>query len=144
MLEARPILGFGWATYPTEVQPYYRLSSSYPLTAVGAIHNVFLGNMVALGIVGSALWMVGLFLGVGAPLCRRGPPGERQLWWTALLGVAVCWFAVGNFTPQEYAFANAVLWLLAGIVTAFDGAPTLASGRSPGIALNPVREEAGA
>jgi O-antigen ligase len=116
MFEARPIFGFGWSTYAEHVAPYYRLSGSYPLTTVGAIHNEFVSNLVELGLVGAGLWVAGLIMGVCAPLVRRGPPGARRMWESLLLGVLVCWLVVANFTPQDYAFANATLWLLAGIV----------------------------
>jgi O-antigen ligase len=120
MFEARPILGFGWSTYAESVEPYYRLADSHPLTTVGAIHNEFLSNLVELGLAGTALWIAGLLMGVCGPLLRRGPPGPRRVWWSALLGVFICWLVVANFTPEDYAFANATLWLLAGITASMD------------------------
>jgi O-antigen ligase len=115
MVESKPLFGFGWSTYTQDVTPYYRLAPSYPVTQIGGIHNVFLANLVSLGVLGTGLWVLGLLLGVCGPLMRRGPPGAQRLWWSMLLGVSVCWLVVANFTPQDYAFANASLWLIAGI-----------------------------
>lgn len=115
MVESRPLFGFGWNTYTATVRPYYRLAPSYPLTQIGGIHNEFLANLVSLGVVGTSLWVLAMILGICLPLTRRGPPGPQRLWWSILLGVFVCWLVVANFTPQDYAFANASLWLLAGI-----------------------------
>jgi putative inorganic carbon (hco3(-)) transporter len=120
MFEERPLLGFGWATYSEDVGPYYRLASTYPLTTVGAIHNEFLGNLVALGALGTGLWLAGLLMGIVAPLLRRGPPGERRIWWSALLGVLICWTVVVGLTPGDFAFTNAAIWLLAGVTYAID------------------------
>ncbi len=121
MVAAKPLFGFGWSTYTATVTPYYRLAPSYPLQQVNGIHNVFLANLVSLGAVGTGLWVLGMILGICAPLTRRGPPGARRLWWSILLGVFVCWLVIANFTPQDYAFANASLWLLAGVVCSFRG-----------------------
>ncbi len=115
MVESKPLFGFGWSTYTATVTPYYRLAPSYPLTQINGIHNVFLANMVSLGAVGMVLWLLGMILGICTPLTRRGPPGPQRLWWSILLGISVCWLVVANFTPQDYAFANASLWLIAGI-----------------------------
>lgn len=115
MLEAKPVFGFGWSTYTTAVGPYYRLAPTYPLTAISGIHNEFLANLVSLGVVGTGIWLAGMVLGIGLPISRRGPPGPQRLWWSTLLAVFTCWFVVANFTPQDYAFANGALWLIAGV-----------------------------
>lgn len=133
MVEAKPLFGFGWSTYTTTVTPYYRLAPSYPVTQITGIHNVFLANLASLGVVGAGLWILGIILGVCAPLTRRGPPGPQRLWWSILLGVFVCWLVVANFTPQDYAFANASLWLIAGIAYSL-------SSLEPVNALDPLSE----
>jgi O-antigen ligase len=116
MFEDRPLLGFGWGSYSREAGPYYTLAPDYPLTTVNQIHSVFLSNAVELGIVGGGLWAIGLVMGIGGALTRRGPPTREALAWrTGLIAAVVCWLVVANFTPLDYAFDNEVLWLWAGI-----------------------------
>ena len=43
---------------------------------------------------------------------------ELEIWRYGLFAVAVSWFFAANFGPLSYAFPNALLWLLAGVVLA--------------------------
>ncbi|MDX6637261.1 MAG: putative inorganic carbon ((-)) transporter, partial [Solirubrobacterales bacterium] len=97
---------------------YIRNGADYPVTR-GDIeeHNVFLSNALELGLPGALLWASALVVGIGGAIVRRGPP-ELRRWRIGLTAVAVQWFVVANFVPLGYAFPNAILWLMAGIVSA--------------------------
>ena len=129
MLDARPALGFGWYRFGAVSFAYYRQASSYPLTTVGGIHNVYLGLAVALGIVGFAAWLFALLGALAQGFTSRGPP-DCDLWKMGLLAVAVNWMIVANFTPLTYALPNHIMWLWPGIV--------IAAGR-PRVALSLLR-----
>jgi putative inorganic carbon (hco3(-)) transporter len=130
MVEARPALGFGWGRFGAASVPYYRLAATYPLTSVGDAHNVPLSNASELGLVGLALWLVIVVLGLGAPAMRRAPP-EVEPWRIGLIAVVVAWFVQSNFTPFDYAFDNYVIWLWAGVVVAGLARPSPV--RRPGV-----------
>lgn len=117
MVAARPLLGFGWFTFKSDGLNYIRNGADYPVTR-GDIeeHNVFLSNALELGLPGALLWASALVVGIGGAIVRRGPP-ELRRWRIGLTAVAVQWFVVANFVPLGYAFPNAILWLMAGIVS---------------------------
>jgi O-antigen ligase len=116
MLEARPLLGFGWFGFPDSSVDYLQQSHDYPLTIskATAVHNVFLTYAVELGLVGFLLWLGAMAIGVGQALASRGPPDTEQ-WRIGLLAVAVCFAVVTNFVPPSV-FPNLALWLWAGVV----------------------------
>jgi putative inorganic carbon (hco3(-)) transporter len=114
MIESRPLLGFGWGTFPRYSPQYYHVAKTYPLSAVGEVHNVILSNLAELGAVGLGLWLLGLTLAMVAPFMRRGPP-ELEIWRLGLIAIAVAWFVQANFAPLAYAFDNYLPWLFAGI-----------------------------
>jgi putative inorganic carbon (hco3(-)) transporter len=115
MLQARPLLGFGWDSFRHASPPYYRIAATYPLTSVGVVHNVFLSNAAELGLIGTFAWLVALGAAVGAPLVRPPPPGLRA-WRTGLLAIAVMWLVVANFAPLANVFPNLLLWTWAGVL----------------------------
>lgn len=115
MIQDRPLLGFGWFSFPGESAVYQRLSDDHILTRTGLDeHNVFLSNAVELGLIGTLLWGAALFYAIGAAIFRRGPP-ELRWWRVGLIAIAVQWFVVANFVPLGYALPNALLWLWAGV-----------------------------
>jgi putative inorganic carbon (hco3(-)) transporter len=118
MAAERPLLGFGWYRFGAVGTNYYQQSSDYPLTTVGRVHNVLLGNLAELGLIGTVLW-VGTLLATIVMALRvpRGPP-ELEAWRTGLIAVAVCWATVANFTPLGYAFDNYMIWLWPGVLLA--------------------------
>jgi O-antigen ligase len=122
MVESRPLLGFGWGTFPRYSPQYYHVAKTYPLSAVGEVHNVVLSNAAELGVVGLGLWLLALVAAMIAPFRRRGPP-ELEPWRLGLIAVAVAWFVQANFAPLAYAFDNYLPWLFAGIAL---GAPQTA------------------
>lgn len=115
MVEARPALGFGWGTFGTASIPYYRLSSSYPLSTIDVAHNMPLSNAAELGLVGLGLWLAVMIAAIVTPALRRAPPALEP-WRLTLIAVAIAWFIQANLSPLDYAFDNYIIWLWAGIV----------------------------
>jgi O-antigen ligase len=115
MIEARPLLGVGWARYVESNGPYLEQSPDYPLTATSnVLHSVVLTYAVELGLVGAALWVACLLLGIGGALMTRGPP-DLQPWRIALLALTVFFLVEESFVPPTV-FQNLCLWLWAGVV----------------------------
>lgn len=114
MIESRPLLGFGWDTFPRYSPRYYHVARTYPLSGVGEVHNVVLSNAAELGAIGLGLWLLGLAMAMIAPFRRRGPPG-LDVWKLGLIAVGVAWFVQANFAPLTYAFDNYLPWLFAGV-----------------------------
>ncbi|MEN3284657.1 MAG: putative inorganic carbon ((-)) transporter [Solirubrobacteraceae bacterium] len=115
MVEAKPLLGFGWDSFGDKSAPYYRITANYPLTSVAELHNVFLSNAAELGLVGASIWLAALVAAVGAPIVRAPPPGTRA-WRTGLLAIAVMWLVAANFSPLAAVFPNLLLWTWAGVL----------------------------
>ncbi len=114
--EAHPLFGIGWQTFETKGTDYMREAGTYPLTGVGLeVHNVFLSHLAELGSVGSLLWAIALFTGIGGSILRRGPP-ELAPWRLGLVAIFVMYLVVANLGPLSYPFPNLILWLMAGIV----------------------------
>lgn len=115
IVEAHPLFGVGWQTFPAKGADYMRQADTYPLTgATLEVHNVFLSHAAELGLVGSLLWSVALFAAVGGAIVRRGPP-ELAPWRAGLLAVFIAFLVVANFGPLSYPLPNALLWTWAGI-----------------------------
>jgi O-antigen ligase len=120
MIESRPLLGYGWGTFPRYSPHYYHVAKAYPLSAVTEVHNVVLSNAAELGAIGLGLWLLGLTAAMVAPFRRRGPP-SLEPWKLGLVAVAVAWFVQANFAPLAYAFDNYLPWLFAGIALGMPG-----------------------
>jgi O-antigen ligase len=117
MIDARPLLGFGWNNFEKDSLPYFRQANSYPLDGLGVpVHNVFLLTAVELGLVGGALWALALFLSVGAAIFSSGGPPELRVWRIGLLAIFVELLVVANFGPSTYPFPTLLLWTWAGLV----------------------------
>lgn len=118
MVEARPLIGFGWGGFLKYGEDYFEQAPDYPLTASKGIglHNTPLTYGVELGLIGLSLWLLGLLFGVASALATRGPP-ELVPWRVGLLAVAVATLVVLNAVPPT-AWPNRALWLLAGVVYA--------------------------
>ncbi len=115
MVAARPLFGFGLNTFKERSEDYFQQNPEFPLTnTTGELHNVFLSNAAELGLVGAALWLLALLLGVGGAILVRGPP-DLHPWRIALVAVAVMWLVVANLVPLTQAFPNQFLWLIAGV-----------------------------
>jgi O-antigen ligase len=131
MIPQRPLLGFGWSTFQRDSGPYFLQAPTYPLTGWHtALHNVFLLNLVELGLVGTALWLGALVACVGGAIARRGPP-ELLPWRSGLVALAVFWLVVVLFNPLQQTFSELLLWSWAGIVA---GGASSSSGADPSAA----------
>jgi O-antigen ligase len=114
MAEHKPLVGFGWDTFIAKSPDYFQQSANYPLP-VGPeiVHNVWLSFLAELGLVGTALLVGTMLIGIGGVLLLRGPPSAR-VWQAFLLGYVVCYLVVSNFVTPE-TFPHLVLWLLGGV-----------------------------
>ena len=115
MIAAYPLVGVGWNQFTEKNADYFRVSRDFPLTAAEdtVIHNVFLTYAAEEGLVGLALWLTALCLGMLAALW---PParGEPHLWQIGVGATLVFYLVISNFVfPQV--FPNLSLWLLAGV-----------------------------
>jgi putative inorganic carbon (HCO3(-)) transporter len=144
MLDARPLLGFGWDRVPAAEGPYLIQPSTYPLTAEGRfIHNTFLSNAVELGVIGALLWLIAMGAALISPLLRRGPPA----WRSSLVAVAGFWAVTAWFYPLPLAFPLTFLMLWAGVVDGTGSPVTPSPGllpylsRARSAALNPAIAE---
>jgi putative inorganic carbon (HCO3(-)) transporter len=117
MIDARPLVGFGWASFEDESTDYFELSQSYPLTAAGLeVHNVYLSHGAELGLIGLTLWGFALLAAVVGVLRTRGSPEVRR-WKIAFGAYAVFYALVAAFVPGQV-FPVLLFWLLAGVVWA--------------------------
>jgi O-antigen ligase len=115
MVEAKPLVGFGWSRFTRESADYFEQASDYPLTATSLqLHNTPLTYATELGLIGLTLWLLGVLFGVGSALATRGPP-DLLPWRFGLLAVAIASLVVLNAVPPT-AWPNRALWLLAGVV----------------------------
>jgi len=140
MLQAKPLLGFGWDRYTTDSLNYFRQAPDYPLNGfaititgeskkVLPLHDAYLSYAVELGMIGALLWFLVFCWGIGGAIFNRGAI-ELYSWKLGLFAVAVCFFVVGFFNPYQAPFPTLLLWVWAG----------LALGLSPPRALKePVR-----
>lgn len=128
MIEARPLLGFGWSSFERRSLEYFEQTPNAPLdpglafsqTTQGtySVHNEFLDYTVTLGLVGATLWALGLVLAVGGAV--RADPDPRvspdlRRWRFALLPVLVFYLVIENAVPPAL-FPNLALWLWLGVV----------------------------
>jgi len=114
MVEARPLLGFGWGRFAFDSTEYFRESQDYPLTVIPQVHNVYLDNAVSLGLLGAGLWLAACAIVLVGGLTRRGPP-ELGPWKLGLLAVAVAYAINAALTPLTFALPTLLLWTWAGI-----------------------------
>ncbi len=140
MLNQRPLLGFGWSTFPQDSRDYYRQPFEYPLTGyipgslIGEpetpqpLHNTYLSYAVELGLVGAALWLACLLWAAGEGIFRRGPARMRP-WKQGLIAVTVFVLVVIAVNPHEPPFPFLILLLWAGVALA-ESTPRTASERS--------------
>jgi O-antigen ligase len=114
MVEARPLVGFGWGRFSKDSFEYYKQGPDFPLTGVRDLHNVFLSNAVELGLIGAGLWALAYLAAIGGAIAKRGPP-ELRPWKIGLLacalGLAVAW----STAPSAYVLPTLLLFAWAGI-----------------------------
>ena len=116
VLVDRPLIGVGWNAFPSRERDYLRQADHYPVTATGiAVHNVPLSHAAELGLPAALLWTGVFAVAVGAPLLRRAPTREGQVWRAGLLATALLFLVVASLGPLGYALPNLLLWLFAGV-----------------------------
>ena len=116
MVEARPLVGFGWAHFQRDSADYFQQADDIPLTATTfGVHNTPLAYAADLGLIGVTLWALGLVFGVGSALLTRGPP-DLLPWRIGLLTVSVATLVVISAVPPS-AWPNRAIWLLAGVAS---------------------------
>src|SRR3712207_3280658 len=116
MAEARPLLGFGWASFPQHPE-FFRQADDRPLTVLPRPHNVFLAYAAEMGVLATVVWIACIAVAFIGGLVRRGPP-ELDLWRTGLIVVGCGWIVVASLTPMNYAFCHNLFWLWMGITRA--------------------------
>jgi putative inorganic carbon (hco3(-)) transporter len=126
MLEAKPLFGFGWASYTTNSLAYFRQTSEYPQSGyvvdehVGNVapplplHDTYLAFAVELGLVGALLWLASLLWGVGGAVFSRRTE-ELRPWKLGLLAIMTFYLVVALVDPHEQAFPLLLLWSWAGV-----------------------------
>lgn len=120
MVEAKPLLGFGWQRFTSDNGEYFRQTSEYPLTGystperVVPLHDTYLSYAVELGLVGLALWLGSLLWGVGGAIFAPSTASLRP-WKLGLLAVTVFFLVVAVFDPQPQPFPELLLWSWAGV-----------------------------
>jgi hypothetical protein len=115
MIQARPLLGFGWSKFLADHTPYIRQLPNVPLTdTTGDVHSAYLTYAVDLGLVGAGLWLLAILLGAGATALAP-VPDELEPWRIGLVALLV-FFLIGEAFVPPTVFVNASLWLWAGVV----------------------------
>jgi putative inorganic carbon (hco3(-)) transporter len=139
MVEARPLFGFGWATFETASEPYYIVGAG-PTKLIHAepVHNVYASNLAELGLIGTGAWLIAGAVALGGPL-RRYASGEARLWRIMLGTTLTSWLCLAVAAPLYQIFPHLVVWTLGGVYTgcllsggsAAPGRPGVGGGGSP-------------
>ena len=139
MIEARPLFGFGWGRFLQVVPDYFKTSNSYS-TAIGEgriantpIHDVYASIATELGLVGLALWMLVLFIGVGGAVLSRRVAPELRPWQIALGSILVLWLVAAISSPLAASFQSLIIWLWAAVIVGAQR-PPVAVGTRPSVA----------
>ena len=124
--EERPLLGLGSGTFPAVSNELVKREPGadllrFDLRDTGtAVHNLYLGSLAELGLLGVVLYLAvmvttvaGLLRG-GRQAASRGDPGLARLVNAAVLGL-VGWAVASIFLSSE---TSRPVWILAGIALA--------------------------
>ena len=133
MIDAKPLLGFGWNGFVPDSGPYFQAADTYPLKGMGVpVHNLLLRNAVELGLIGTALWLLALVLAVGGAILAPPDTPELRVWRIGMVALALDFLVIINFAPSSYAFPTALLWTWAGLLGSPLTRPELAPERRRG------------
>lgn len=117
MIDAKPLLGFGWNNFVPESPSYFRSAETYPMIGIGVpVHNLFLRNAVELGLIGTALWALAMALALGGAAVAAPDRPELRVWQIGMAAIALNFLVIINFAPSSYAFPTALVWVWAGVV----------------------------
>lgn len=117
MFEEKPLLGWGWYTWRDQNVNFLEQGDDWPLpedVAKLPVHNLYLGFLAELGLIGTGLWLAALALGVGGAILRRTDEHMRP-WRYLVLAVAIFYLSISNFAPTT-TFPVLILLFLAGVV----------------------------
>lgn len=120
MITARPLIGFGWGTFPEAslAGDFYEQAPDHPLQGFAfQVHNEFLSHGAELGLVGFTLWFGCLVAAAAWVLKSPTPDDDLRIWKAVFLAYAVFYLVVSNFVPPQF-FPNLMFWLLAGVAAA--------------------------
>lgn len=118
MILKRPLFGFGWGNFIPVARNYYQTSDSYSnwLENPIPVHDVYLSIATDLGLIGLALWLAILLVGIGkAIFSRRAPPSMRP-WRIALAALFAEWLVAAVSSPISDSFQVLIIWLWAAII----------------------------
>ncbi len=128
MIKTAPLVGFGWGTFTADSGPYFRQNAAFPLVGTTApCHDVYLAFGAEIGLIGLALWGLGLLWGIGGTILRSAR--SMAPWRSALLAMAIFYAIVIAFVPPPSGFPPLILWLFAGVLCG--GTPWLRSNIAP-------------
>ncbi|HEX8054592.1 MAG TPA: O-antigen ligase family protein, partial [Thermoleophilaceae bacterium] len=121
-----PFVGVGWDRPNAELEPYFRMDETIPLTGGRAgLHNIYLYYVAGLGLIGFGLWLIALLFSFSRALS----PSDSLLlvpWKVGLKALLVAWLVVGLFSPAHYPFTTYLVWAWAGVACGTPvGAPAL-------------------
>jgi O-antigen ligase len=117
MIDAKPLLGFGWNNFVPESPPYFRVANDYPMLGIGVpVHNLLLRNAVELGLIGTALWALAMALALGGAILAPPDTPELRVWRIGMVALAFNFLVIINFAPSSYAFPTVLLWTWAGLL----------------------------
>ena len=117
MLQARPLIGFGWNTFVDHKTDYFTQAETYPPAGAEGrtvVHNLPILYAAELGLVGLGLFLAAALAAVLGGVLRRGPP-ELNPWRVALLAEAIAFSVIAMFEFPGI-FSSLCLWLWAGVV----------------------------
>ena len=127
---AHPLEGIGYNRFQLVSPDWVWQAPDYPITSIDiAVHNVFLGHAVELGIPLATLWVAALvwcallaIRGVRRSTARWGERAEIRAVGTAVAAYTAAWVVVANFIPIGYALPTTMLWLYLGLCVSPDDA----------------------
>jgi putative inorganic carbon (hco3(-)) transporter len=155
MLDAKPLFGFGWTTYPTDSLEYFREAANYPMNGFSTpgscserhgcvpeqqvpLHDTYLSLAVELGLIGALLWLSSFVWGMGMGIFSPGSAALRP-WKLGLLAITICFLIICLFDPYQAPFPHLLLWIWAGVAL---GGGTASPYQKQGKMVAPIRPQA--
>jgi O-antigen ligase len=81
---------------------------------------VYLSIGTELGLIGLALWLGVLGVGVGGAIFDRMTPAELRPWRLALGALFVMWLVIGVSAPLSASYESLIIWLWAAVIVGAD------------------------
>lgn len=120
-----PLEGVGYNKFHQIAPQWVWQAPDYPITAVDiAVHNVFLGQAVELGIPLTIVWLAALvwaaLLAIRGIRTASADRADVRVLGTAVFAYAAGWLLVANFIPIGYSLPTTMLWVGLGVCTRHD------------------------